>query len=94
MLKIYHPTQQKFVCPNKTNMPVQVEDVKFSISCITILCKVILINIPLGNKRSKIHLVMTGEEVGDTWHTLNPYFDILFVEIQQTCANITMGHIC
>ena len=94
MLKIYHPTQQKFACPNKTTMSVQVEDVKSSIYCITILCKVILINIPLDNKRSKICLVMTGEEVGDTWHTFNKYFDILFAEIQQTYANITMGYIC
>src|ERR1700683_4618784 len=83
MLKIYHPT--------KTTMPVQVEDVKFPTSCITILCKVIMINIPLGNKRIKIHLVMIGEEVGDTWHTLNKYFDTLFAKIQQTCANLQWG---
>ena len=94
MLKIYHPTQQKFVYPNKTTMPVQVGGVKFSISCITILCKVILINIPLGNKRRKIHLVMTGEQVGDTWHTINKNFDTLYAKIWQTCGNITMGHIC
>ena len=94
MLEIYHPAQHKFACPNKTTMPVQVEDVKFTISCITIFCKVIQINIPLGNKRRKIHLVITGEEVGDTWHTFNKYFDTLFAEIWQKCANITMGHLC
>jgi hypothetical protein len=36
------------VCPNKTTMSVQVEDVKFSISHIAILCKKILINVPIG----------------------------------------------
>ena len=35
---------------------------------------------------------MTGEEVGDTWHTFNKYFDALFAEIWQKCVNITMGH--
>ena len=74
-------------------MPGQVEDVKFSISCITILCKVTLIYIPFDNKRSKIHLVITGEQVRDTWHTFNKYLDTSFAEIWQTCANITMGHI-
>lgn len=92
--KNFHPTHPKFVCPNKTTMPVQVEDFKFSISHITILCKEILINIPIGCKRIKIHLVMTGNEGEDTWPTFNKCFDVLFAEAQQTCANITMGHIC
>jgi len=43
LFKKIHPTQPKFVCPNKTT---------------TILCKEILINIPIGNKRSKINLIM------------------------------------
>jgi hypothetical protein len=75
-------------------MPDQVEDVKFSISHKTILCKEILINIPIGSKRSKIHLVMMGKEGEDTWPTSNKYFDALFAEAQQTCANVTTGHIC
>ena len=88
MLKIYNPTQQKFVCPNKTTMTVQVEDVKFSISCIAILCKEILISLPIGNKRSKIHLVMTSKGE-DTWHTFNKCFNALFAEAHWICANIT-----
>jgi hypothetical protein len=61
-------------------MPVQAEDIKSSISCITTLCKEIPISIPIGNKRSKIHLVMTGDEGEDSWHTFNKRFDALFAE--------------
>jgi hypothetical protein len=49
----------KFVSSNKTTMLVQVEDDKFSIFHVAILCEEILINIPIGNKRSKIRSVMT-----------------------------------
>ena len=58
-----------------------------------ILCKEILINTPIGSKRSKIHLIMTGKEGEDTWPSFNKYF-ALFADAQQTCANITTGHIC
>jgi len=61
-------------------MPVQVEDIKTSISHITNLCKEIPISIPIGNKRSKIHLVMTGNEGEDTCNTFNKWFDALFAE--------------
>src|ERR1700683_1016804 len=61
-------------------MPVQAEDIKSSISHITDLCKEILINIPIGNKRSKIHLVKTSNEGEDTWQTFNKWFDALFAE--------------
>ena len=59
--------KKKFAYPNSTTMPVQVEDIKSSISHITVLCKEILINIPIGNKRSKIYLVMTSDEGEDTY---------------------------
>ena len=75
-------------------MPFQVEDIKFSISHITILCKEIPINIPNNSKRSKIQSVMSGKEEEDTWPTFDKYFDALFAETQQTCAHITMEHIC
>lgn len=68
------------MCPNYTTMPVQVEDIKTSISHITNLCKEIPINIPIGNRRSKIHLVMSGNEGEDTWQTFNKRFDALFAE--------------
>ena len=61
-------------------MPAQAEDIKTSISHITKLCKEIPINIPISNKRSKIHLVMTGNEGEDTWQTFNKQFDALFAE--------------
>jgi hypothetical protein len=61
-------------------MPVQVEDIKSSISRITVLRKEIPINIPIGNKRSKIYLVMTSDEGEDTWQTFNKRFDALFAE--------------
>jgi hypothetical protein len=61
-------------------MPIQAEDIKTSISHITNLCKEILISIPIGNNRSKIHLVMTGNEGEDTWQTFNKRFDGLFAE--------------
>ena len=61
-------------------MPVQVEDIKSSISRITVLRKEIPINIPIGNKRSKIYLVMTSDEGEDTWQTFNKWFDALFAE--------------
>ena len=61
-------------------MPVQVDDIQSSISRITILCKEIPINVPIGNKRSKIYLVMTGDEGEDTWQTFNKRFDALFAE--------------
>ena len=70
------------MCPNETTMPVQVEDVKFDISHITIFCKEILINIHIGSERNRIHLVMTGKEGGDTWPTSNKYSDTLFAEAQ------------
>ena len=72
--------KKKFAYPNSTTMPVQVEDIKSSISHITVLCKEILINIPIGNKRSKIYLVMTSDEGEDTWQTFNKRFDALFAE--------------
>ena len=75
-------------------MLVQVEDVKFSISHITthshLLFKEILK--PIGCKRSMIYLVMTGKGE-DTWPTFDRYFDTLFAEAQQTCANITKGQL-
>ena len=61
-------------------MPVHTEDIKSSISSITNLCKEIPISIPIGNKRSKIYLVMTGDEGEDSWHTFNKRFDALFAE--------------
>ena len=76
-------TQPKFVCLNETTMAVQVEDLKFFISHITILCKEILINIPIGSQRRE-----------NTWSTSNQYSDAFFAYAQQTCANITTGHIC
>jgi hypothetical protein len=63
------------VCPNQTIMPVKAEDIKSST-----LCKEITINVPIGNKRSKIHLVMTGNGGEDTWQTFNKWFDAFFVE--------------
>ena len=66
------------MCPNKTT---------------TILCKEMLINIPIGSKRSKIHFIMTGKGE-DTWPSFNKYFEALSADAQQICANITTGHIC
>ena len=61
-------------------MPPQGEDIKTSISHITNLCKDIPMSIPIGNKRSKIHLVMTSNEEKDSWETFNKQFDALFTE--------------
>jgi len=80
VLKIYNQLNEKFAYPNSTTMPVQVEDIKTSISHITVLCKEFLINVPIGNKRSKIYLVMTSDEGGDTWQTFNKQLDALFAE--------------
>jgi hypothetical protein len=52
------------------------------------LCKEIQINIPIGNKRSKTHLVLTSEGE-DTWHTFNKCSDALLAEAQQTIT----GHL-
>ena len=59
-------------------MPPKAEDIKTSISHITNHCKDILISIPIGDKRSKIHLVMTSYEGEDSWETSNKQFDALF----------------
>ncbi|KAH9024612.1 hypothetical protein EDB85DRAFT_1894233 [Lactarius pseudohatsudake] len=61
-------------------MPIQPEDIKSSISCIAVLCTEIPKSVPIGNKRSKIHLVMTGNKGEDAWHTFNKRFDVLFAE--------------
>jgi hypothetical protein len=78
--KLCNLHQRKMWSQLKSSMPVQAEDVKSSISCITDLCKEILINVPIGNRRSKIYLVMTGDEGEDSWHTFNKQFDALFAE--------------
>ena len=61
-------------------MPPQAEDIKTSISHITNLSKDIPISIPIGNKKSMIHLVMTSNEGEDSLETFNKQFDALFAE--------------
>ena len=61
-------------------MPPRAEDIKTSISHITNLCKDIPISIPIGNKRSKIHLVMASNEGEDSWETFNKQFGALLAE--------------
>ena len=78
VLKIYNWLNEKFAYPNSSTMPVQVEDIKTSISHITVICKEIPINVPIGNKRSKIYLVMTSDKGEDTWQTFNKRLDALF----------------
>ena len=74
-------------------MPPQAEDIRTSISHIINLSKDIPISIPIGNKRSKIHLVMTSNEGEDSLETFNKQFDALFAE---NCHDVPgwLHHIC